>query len=175
MFQVFPCISCPPSPLLPLLLRSSFPYKPGTFCFPRRGLLACGYVCGHMRLCLCQQKVLRINKILCRDHITSSRSQTLIFSTWDMIFGQHPHSRVTDEKVRSPQGVLRACLMSRLSHWQKTKNLSQKINSFSLLLLLSSSICLYFSLHLLADDFVWRCQILLPQLMICFNSLLEAN
>lgn len=83
-------------------------------------------MCGHMCLCLCQQKVLGLNKILCRGHITSDRSQTLILSTWDMIFGQCPLSSLMHEKARSQQGVLRACLMFQLSQLDKTQQLSSR-------------------------------------------------
>lgn len=92
-----------------------------------------------------------------------------------MIFHQHPHSRVTDEKVRSQQDVLRARLMSQLSHWQNIKTLPRKINGFLLLFLLSSSICLYVCLYLISVNFVWRSQMLSYPLMIGFNCLLEAN
>lgn len=68
---------CPPA--FPLLLKSLFPYKPGASFFQSRGLVTQGCVCGHIHPCLRQQKVLGVNKILCRGHTTSSRSQTLIF------------------------------------------------------------------------------------------------
>lgn len=74
LFQAwFSLVFSPLPPAFPLLLKSSFPYNPGASFLPCRGILACGYVCGHSSLCFWQQNVLRINKILCRGHTTSSR------------------------------------------------------------------------------------------------------